>query len=272
MRASSPGRRRPAVLDGCTRPRYSSRQRRLSVVRVLLISLLLCACRATGDSQTRPPTPPDGDGDGAADDRDRCPDRPGVAPDGCPPPDGDGDGILDPVDTCPDRPGVAPDGCPVPDTDGDGLLDPDDRCPDQPETRNGYQDEDGCTDELPGPKPEFFGTLPGVTFARGKATIAADQTAKLDGTVAALNQISGFRLEISGHTDDREKSPAELSLRRAEAVREYLQGRGIAAERLVVRGAGASEPADDNKTSAGRARNRRVEFKALIIESSTATQ
>ena len=38
-----------------------------------------------------------------------------------------------------------------PDRDHDGVLDPDDRCPDQPETANGFEDDDGCPDELPAP-------------------------------------------------------------------------------------------------------------------------
>ena len=63
--------------------------------------------------------------------------------------DGDGDGFTREVDRCPDDPGVEPDGCPIPDTDGDGILDPDDRCPDRAETRNGFGDEDGCPDEIP---------------------------------------------------------------------------------------------------------------------------
>jgi hypothetical protein len=79
----------------------------------------------------------DSDGDGFYDSVDKCPTVPGVAPHGCPPSDRDKDGFLDEVDACPDEPGVAPDGCPLRDTDGDGILDKDDKCVTEPETRNG---------------------------------------------------------------------------------------------------------------------------------------
>ncbi|HVV85119.1 MAG TPA: OmpA family protein, partial [Kofleriaceae bacterium] len=64
--------------------------------------------------------------------------------------DRDGDGILDRVDACPLQPETKngyqdDDGCPdVGDRDGDGIADPDDHCPDEPETVNGIDDHDGC--------------------------------------------------------------------------------------------------------------------------------
>ncbi|MCA9714871.1 MAG: von Willebrand factor type A domain-containing protein, partial [Myxococcales bacterium] len=78
--------------------------------------------------------------------------------------DDDGDGVLDAADRCPDEPGVAPDGCPIPDTDGDGILDPDDQCVSQPELFNGYEDEDGCPDEIPSRLARFTGAIRGVHF------------------------------------------------------------------------------------------------------------
>ncbi|MCB9570274.1 MAG: hypothetical protein H6710_24190 [Myxococcales bacterium] len=58
--------------------------------------------------------------------------------------DGDGDGVADSVDACPTTPGIADDGCPPLDGDGDGIVDAEDKCVHEPETRNGYEDEDGC--------------------------------------------------------------------------------------------------------------------------------
>jgi outer membrane protein OmpA-like peptidoglycan-associated protein len=52
-----------------------------------------------------------------------------------------------------------------------------------------------------------------------------------------------------------------LSQRRAEAVKRYMVDKGIAADHIETRGAGPDEPIDSNKTNAGRARNRRIEFK-----------
>ncbi|MCA9638267.1 MAG: thrombospondin type 3 repeat-containing protein, partial [Myxococcales bacterium] len=69
------------------------------------------------------PPDPDRDHDGFTNVDDRCPDEPGVAPDGCPDRDSDGDSILDSVDACPAVPGVAPTGCPPADRDRDGILD-----------------------------------------------------------------------------------------------------------------------------------------------------
>jgi outer membrane protein OmpA-like peptidoglycan-associated protein len=70
--------------------------------------------------------------------------------------DRDHDGISDDVDRCPDEGGdVIRDpkspryGCPDGDRDNDGIKDSKDKCPDEPENANGYQDGDGCPDQLP---------------------------------------------------------------------------------------------------------------------------
>lgn len=81
--------------------------------------------------------------------------------------DRDGDGFPDAVDRCADDPGIEPDGCPVPDSEGDGICDADDQCPTHPETRNGYQDEDGCPDEVPSQLARFTGTIKGINFGGG---------------------------------------------------------------------------------------------------------
>ncbi|MBZ5711330.1 OmpA family protein [Nannocystis pusilla] len=208
----------------------------------------------------------DRDGDGFMDSQDACPDVPGVAPDGCPLKDRDGDGFLDIVDKCPDDPGVEPDGCPIPDTDGDGILDPDDKCPTQPETRNGYQDEDGCPDEIPTQLAKFTGTIKGIYFDLDKDTIKPKSRPVLDRAVAVLKEFPSIRIEISGHTDST-GSPEynkDLSGRRAKSVKNYLVEHGIDAGRIESRGAGMDEPVDTNKTAAGRAKNRRIEFTILV--------
>ncbi len=208
----------------------------------------------------------DRDGDGFMDSQDACPDVPGIAPDGCPEKDRDGDGFLDSVDKCPDDPGVEPDGCPIPDTDGDGILDPDDKCPTEPETKNGYQDEDGCPDVIPPKIAAFTGTIKGIYFDLDKDTIKPKSRPVLDRAVSVLQEFDSINIEISGHTDST-GSPdynRDLSKRRAAAVKRYLVEHGVADARIVTRGAGPDEPIDTNKTAVGRAKNRRIEFTILV--------
>lgn len=240
-----------------------------------------------------PPPPVDSDGDGLTDDIDQCPVAPANTPDGCPIPDTDGDSVLDNVDECPQQPGtlpngcpdldpdkdsillpedkcpdvvgVAPDGCPDPDPDKDGILDPADKCADQPETVNNFEDQDGCPDEVPEIVKKFTGVIKGILFEFGKSTIRKESFALLDDAAKVLTDYPTLRLEISGHTDNigkRDKNVV-LSSARAESVKEYLVSKGIEASRLLTRGAGPDEPVADNKTKAGQAENRRIEFKMV---------
>jgi outer membrane protein OmpA-like peptidoglycan-associated protein len=72
-------------------------------------------------------------------------------------------------------------------------------------------------------------------------------------------------IRIDGHTDPvgRGRFNRRLSEARAAAVRDALIVRGVPAERLRTRGFGARRPIADNLTESGRARNRRIEFRAL---------
>jgi outer membrane protein OmpA-like peptidoglycan-associated protein len=205
--------------------------------------------------------PIDSDGDGFFDPVDECVDVPGTAPDGCP--DSDGDGFKDVVDKCPQVAGVAPDGCPPLDTDGDGIFDADDKCIEIPETKNGYKDKDGCPDEVPKAVAKFAGVIKGIYFDVDKTTIKPNSRVTLDAAVKVLKEYDDVNVEISGHTDSdgsREHN-VELSRGRAEAVRDYLVGKGIAENRLATRGAGPDEPIAANDTKKNKALNRRIEFK-----------
>lgn len=212
------------------------------------------------------PAPSDRDDDGFFDDVDQCPDEAGIEPDGCPPPpDSDADGFPDETDQCPQEPGIEPDGCPDPDPDKDGILGDEDACPQEPETRNGFEDEDGCPDEVPEEVQAFQGTLEGIFFALGKATLRPQSRKKLDETVDVLKKYPDVKVEISGHSDST--GPRELNMdlsrERAESVKNYLVEQGIEAERIQTRGAGPDEPIDTNATPEGRAKNRRIEFRLL---------
>ena len=81
--------------------------------------------------------------------------------------------------------------------------------------------------------------------------------------VQLLADYPDLKLLIRGHTDNVGKPEAnvQLSKARAQAVKDYLVGKGVKAERLRVEGRGPDEPVADNKTFAGRAKNRRIEFK-----------
>ena len=73
----------------------------------------------------------------------------------------------------------------------------------------------------------------------------------------------GRRVEVIGHTDALGNRPGNisLSLARAQAVKAYLVGKGLPPERLQTSGMGPDQPVAGNDTEAGRARNRRIEFR-----------
>jgi outer membrane protein OmpA-like peptidoglycan-associated protein len=211
--------------------------------------------------------PKDTDKDGIYDFEDACVKVPGVPEyKGCPIPDTDKDGILDPDDECVDVPGVPEyKGCPIPDTDGDGLLDPSDQCVKDPETKNGYKDGDGCPDEIPKEVKKFSGVIKGIYFDTDKAVIKKKSVTVLDEALDVFKKFPDMKVEISGHTDSQGSRDhnLDLSQRRAEAVKKWLVDRGVADSRITTRGVGPDEPVDTNETKAGRAKNRRIEFKLV---------
>jgi outer membrane protein OmpA-like peptidoglycan-associated protein len=178
------------------------------------------------------------------------------------PTDADHDGVFTPQDACPQEREDADghddgDGCPDPDNDRDGILDGADRCVTDAETVNGYADTDGCPDER---HPD----LAAVPFARDSSNFTAESAALLDKTFQVLQANPTFRVELGGHSSSDEGSRT-LSLRRAEAVKDYLVRRGVAEGRLRVLGYRSEQPASADKSSAGRAKNRRVELKLLAL-------
>lgn len=106
-------------------------------------------------------------------------------------------------------------------------------------------------------------TIEGIHFGRGEDTLPDTATAVLDEIAKVLAENPQIeRVRVSGHTDDRGSAKAKqrISTRRAEAVVDYLVGKGIDTERLVPVGVADAFPLDSNATPHGRARNRRVEF------------
>jgi OOP family OmpA-OmpF porin len=206
----------------------------------------------------------DRDGDGLYDRDDACPHEAGDGDDGCPKnKDTDKDGVIDRNDKCPKEYGDDPKGCPIPDKDGDGILDSKDDCWEDPETFNGFEDTNGCPDEPPEKLKKLDGVIAGITFDSGQATIRTSSRRVLAGVVSTLKEFPDVRIEIVGHTDDQgsREINTKLSAARADAVKTYLVEQGIDAGRITTKGVGPDEPIADNKTKAGRAKNRRIEFK-----------
>ena len=108
-------------------------------------------------------------------------------------------------------------------------------------------------------------TLRNVFFNTGKWDVKTDSYAELDRLVALLSDIPSLKIEISGHTDNvgSESFNELLSQRRADAVVNYLLGKGVAKNRLSAKGYGQSMPVNSNETAEGRALNRRTEFEII---------
>lgn len=102
-----------------------------------------------------------------------------------------------------------------------------------------------------------------INFAFGKATIEPSSEAILKQVVAAVDDCPAAEFEITGHTDDvgDEEANLDLSLERANAVVAWLGKLGLDEARFKTRGAGAKEPIASNEQAAGRADNRRIEFR-----------
>ncbi len=128
---------------------------------------------------------------------------------------------------------------------------------------------------LPPPAPPAFGKKPKVFiekkkiiitekifFTLGKAKILSVSFNILDELSALLMKNPDIKIRIEGYTDStgRPETNLRLSQKRAEAVRDYLIKKGITPERMTAKGYGMTMPIADNKTAAGRAENRRVEF------------
>ena len=110
-----------------------------------------------------------------------------------------------------------------------------------------------------------------VTFAADaffdfdKAVLKPEGKAKLDDLAS---KVQGINLEVIvavGHTDSigSDAYNQKLSERRAQAVKAYLESKGIDKSRVYTEGKGEAQPVADNKTKAGRAQNRRVEIEVV---------
>jgi len=204
---------------------------------------------------------PDTDKDGINDDNDKCPTVVGVAKyQGCPVPDTDKDGINDEEDKCPTVAGVAKyQGCPIPDTDGDGVNDELDKCPNEV----GPASNNGCPEKAKQMQSKADLMAKDIYFQTGSDKLVKKSYASATAIFTLLNENSDLGIDILGHTDNTGKAAANktLSQKRANAVKAYLVKKGIDASRINAEGYGDAMPIADNKTAAGKAKNRRVELK-----------
>jgi outer membrane protein OmpA-like peptidoglycan-associated protein/opacity protein-like surface antigen len=223
-----------------------------------------CPNTPTGVKVDEKGCPLDADKDGVADSLDKCANTPeGTKVDstGCPL-DSDGDGVTDDLDKCLNTPAgtkVDATGCPMLlDTDGDGINDDLDKCPNTPAGTK--VDGMGCPLVT-----KSRGVLKGVNFTFGKAELLPASKTVLDGVAKDLAEFPDVKVEVQGHSDATgpEASNLGLSQARAQSVSDYLAGKGVDKARLTAKGYGSSMPIGDNKTKAGRAKNRRVELKWL---------
>ena len=224
-----------------------------------------------------PVGPEDHDSDGISDDDDACPTVPGVASkvkgkNGCPA-DADDDGVPDAVDACPKVPGSPNEnpklnGCQT-DRDHDGINDDLDACPDNP--------------GIPSPDPRLHGCpaikkaleelrkMPAIGFRLGETRLPPEANAGMNQLLDILEKNPELLLRVEGHTDN-EGNPSrnlKVSELRVQSIKDWLIAHGIDSDRISVEGYGDTRPIADNKTVAGRAKNRRVEMTLAPVPNQT---
>ena len=130
----------------------------------------------------------------------------------------------------------------------------------------------GAAPAAPAPAPVApAATVQKVTYAADaffdfdKSVLKPEGKAKLDDLSSKVKNINLEVIIAVGHTDSvgSDAYNQKLSVRRAEAVKAYLVSKGIDKSRVYTEGKGEKQPVADNKTAAGRAKNRRVEIEVV---------
>ena len=102
-------------------------------------------------------------------------------------------------------------------------------------------------------------------FDFDKSVLKPEGKAKLDDLVGKIKDINLEVIIAVGHTDSvgSDSYNQKLSVARSESVKAYLVSKGIEKNRVYTEGKGEKQPVADNKTSEGRAKNRRVEIEVV---------
>lgn len=123
----------------------------------------------------------------------------------------------------------------------------------------------------PPPPPPPAPVSEKVTFAAdaffdfNKDVLKPEGKAKLDDLVGKMQGINLEVIIAVGHTDavGGDAYNQKLSVKRADAVKNYLTSKGVEKNRVYTEGKGEKQPVADNKTTEGRAKNRRVEIEVV---------
>ena len=113
--------------------------------------------------------------------------------------------------------------------------------------------------------------MPGnVTFPTGSSDLNPTFFGVLDSVALVLKEYDKTIIDVAGHTDSvgSDSTNQTLSERRAATVGKYLEGKGIADQRVATAGYGKAHPVAPNDTPDGRQQNRRVELTLTPITGS----
>lgn len=243
----------------------------------------------------------DGDEDGVVDLVDACPDKPGqksadAKVNGCPTAagaptaamapalaDSDGDSVPDAQDACPKEKGEltkdattagCPAAAPTADSDGDGVPNAEDACPKDKGAATGDANTANVANTKGCPKYVRVTETAIEMSSPIQFRVLKNDMAPLDPSAepiltevrdAIAQHPELLKLEVQAHTDDSgdKKFNETISTARAEAVRKWLVDHGVPADKLTAKGYGPSKPIADNKTAAGRAKNKRIQIVVL---------
>lgn len=110
-----------------------------------------------------------------------------------------------------------------------------------------------------------------VNFSTASSTIPKENQTVLTKAAELMQKAPQVSLTVEGHTDNTGDAAANkaLSLKRAQAVADYLVSQGVDTKRVAAVGFGQEKPTADNTTEAGKFKNRRIEFKVVDTDAVT---
>ncbi|MFA7418085.1 MAG: OmpA family protein [Melioribacteraceae bacterium] len=111
-------------------------------------------------------------------------------------------------------------------------------------------------------------TFDNVLFDVNKAELTEDYKAALDNVYDVCSKLKDAKIQLAGHTSSpaSEEYNMELSVRRVNAVKDYLVDKGFKADMIFVEAFGETKPVATNDTEEGKAQNRRTEIKVAYLD------